>query len=55
MVMIISEQNSIHEVIAFPKNTVGVCSMDDSPSPVDEAQLTMDNIAVRMPPAKDKA
>jgi len=54
MVMIISEQNSIHEVIAFPKNTVGVCSMDDSPSPVDDAQLTMDNISVRMPPEKDK-
>jgi aspartyl-tRNA synthetase len=52
--MIVSEQSSIHEVIAFPKNTVGVCSMDDSPSPVDDAQLAMDNIAVRMPPEKEK-
>ena len=39
MVMIISEQNSIHEVIAFPKNTVGVSPMDDCPAPIEQKQL----------------
>jgi len=39
MVMIMSEQTSIKEVIAFPKNTVAVSPMDDSPSYLDQEQL----------------
>lgn len=39
LVMIISGQESIHEVIAFPKNTFGVDPMDGSPSEVDSKQL----------------
>lgn len=39
MIMIMSGQSSIKEVIAFPKNSAGVSPMDDSPSPVDEQQL----------------
>ena len=32
-------ESTIREVIAFPKNTLGQCPMDDSPSAVDEKQL----------------
>ncbi|MFW6251401.1 MAG: aspartate--tRNA ligase [Alkalispirochaetaceae bacterium] len=39
LVMIMAEEESIREVIAFPKNTVGISPMDDSPSPVEPAQL----------------
>jgi aspartyl-tRNA synthetase len=39
MVMIMSGQSSIKEVIAFPKNSAGISPMDDSPSPVDQEQL----------------
>ncbi len=39
ILMIISGQTSIKEVIAFPKNSAGISPMDDSPSFVDEAQL----------------
>ena len=31
--------DTIREVIAFPKNTLGASPMDDCPSPVDEKQL----------------
>ncbi len=41
MVMIMSEQTSIKEVIAFPKNTAAVSPMDDSPSYIDD-QLMKD-------------
>ncbi len=39
LVMLMAGESTIREVIAFPKNTVGICPMDDSPSPVDAAQL----------------
>jgi aspartyl-tRNA synthetase len=39
LVMILTQQESIREVIAFPKNTVGASPMDESPTIVDEAQL----------------
>lgn len=39
LAMIVSQQTSIKEVIAFPKNTFGVSPMDDSPSYVDKKQL----------------
>lgn len=39
LVMILTQQDSIREVIAFPKNTVGASPMDDSPAVVDEVQL----------------
>jgi len=39
LVMIMAGEESIREVIAFPKNTVGISPMDGSPSPVDEKQL----------------
>jgi len=39
LVMILTQQDSIREVIAFPKNTLGASPMDESPTAVDEGQL----------------
>ncbi len=39
LVMLMAGENTIREVIAFPKNTVGVSPMDDSPTEVDPSQL----------------
>lgn len=39
LVMIMSEQTSIKEVIAFPKNSFAVSPMDDCPNDVDAKQL----------------
>ena len=49
LVMIISEQTSIHEVIAFPKNTVGVCAMDNSPSELEPQNLKELHIKLDLP------
>ncbi|MEM5947076.1 aspartate--tRNA ligase [Spirochaetia bacterium 38H-sp] len=39
LVMIMAGEDSIRDVIAFPKNTVGASPMDESPAEVDKAQL----------------
>lgn len=39
LVMIMAGEDSIHEVIAFPKNNVAISPMDSCPSAVDDAQL----------------
>ncbi len=39
LVMLMAGETTIREVIAFPKNTVGVSPMDDSPTEVDPKQL----------------
>ncbi len=39
LVMLMEKQDSIHEVIAFPKNNLAASPMDECPSPVDEQQL----------------
>ena len=39
LVMLMAGENTIREVIAFPKNTQGVSLMDETPSEVDEKQL----------------
>jgi aspartyl-tRNA synthetase len=39
LVMLMAQQESIKEVIAFPKNSQGVSPMDDCPARVDETQL----------------
>ncbi len=44
--MIIANEQSIKEVIAFPKNTAALSPMDDSPSYVDQAQLEELHLAV---------
>jgi aspartyl-tRNA synthetase len=49
MVMIMAEQTSIKEVIAFPKNTAAISPMDDSPSWVDEQQLDDLHLIIKQP------
>ena len=49
LVMIMTHQRSIKDVIAFPKNTVGVSPMDDSPSPVDPRQLEDLHLRLNLP------
>ena len=39
LVMLMRHEESIHEVIAFPKNNLAASPMDECPSPVDEQQL----------------
>ena len=37
--MILSESDSIRDVIAFPKNAKATCPMSHAPTPVDPKQL----------------
>ena len=55
LVMLMAGESTIREVIAFPKNTAGVCPMDESPAAVDEAQLEELGIRVVEPPADEAA
>lgn len=45
LVMLMCHEDSIHEVIAFPKNNLAASPMDDCPSFVDDAQLKELHIA----------
>jgi aspartyl-tRNA synthetase len=47
MVMIFAGENSIREVMAFPKTASGMSLMDDAPSTVDEMQLRELHIKLR--------
>jgi len=47
LVMLFAKKSSIRDVIAFPKTSSGMSLMDDSPSYVDESQLTELHIKVR--------
>ncbi len=44
--MILSESDSIRDVIAFPKNAKATCPMSKAPTPVDEKQLEELHIAI---------
>jgi aspartyl-tRNA synthetase len=48
-VSILAELDSIRDVIAFPKNNSGRDVMNESPSPIDDAQLTELNLAITLP------
>ena len=39
LVMLLTHQSSIREVIAFPKNQAAQCMVSQAPSPVSEEQL----------------
>jgi len=47
LVMLFAGKSSIRDVIAFPKTSSGLSLMDDSPSYVDEAQLTELHVKIR--------
>lgn len=47
LTMLFAGKSSIRDVIAFPKTSSGISLMDDSPSHVDEHQLTELHIKVR--------
>jgi len=44
---ILSNSESIRDVIAFPKTQRGICPLSDAPSFVDDAQLKELNIKLR--------
>ena len=46
LVMLMRHEESIHEVIAFPKNNTASSPMDDCPSPVEQSQL--DELHIRI-------
>ena len=53
LVMLLAEENTIREVMVFPKNTVGASPMDDCPSAVDREQLKDLHLKL-IPPEKDE-
>ena len=53
LVMLMAGEESIREVIAFPKTANGLSPMDDSPSPVDARQLA--ELGLRLAPKPPKA
>lgn len=55
LVMLLAGQESIRDVIAFPKTTSGGCLMSGAPSHVSEAQLRELGIRVVEPPKKEAA
>ena len=47
MVMLFTEENSIRDLIAFPKTTSGLSLMDEAPSKVSEEQLRELHVKLR--------
>ena len=47
LVMLMTGQHSIKEVIAFPKNSFAESPMDECPSPVDQKQLDELHLVIR--------
>ena len=46
--MILTNSESIRDVIAFPKNASGVCPMSEAPTFVDEKQLSDLHLEVKL-------
>ncbi len=49
LIMLMEGEESIHEVIAFPKNNLAASPMDECPSEVDQAQLDDLHITIHDP------
>ena len=54
MVMLLTHDKSIREVIAFPKTQSGICLMSSAPTEVDEKQLRELNIKTLIDKKKEK-
>jgi aspartyl-tRNA synthetase len=54
MLMLLLKEDSIREVIAFPKTQSGADMMVEAPGPVDEAQLVELHVASVFPPEPEK-
>lgn len=50
LVMLLTHQSSIREVIAFPKNQAAQCMVSQAPAPVDQEQLAELGISVKSKP-----
>jgi len=53
MVMLMAGESTIRQVIAFPKNTVGVSPVDGAPAEADPAQLAELGLDLKPPKAKE--
>ncbi len=53
LVMIMCGEDSIREVIPFPKNSVGVSPMDDAPAVVDDQQMKDLHLVLNLPEDKE--
>ena len=51
--MVMAGESTIREVMAFPKNTMGVSAVDFSPAGVETAQLDELGLAIVAPPKED--
>lgn len=54
LIMLMAEEDSIREVIAFPKVKDASCLMSEAPDIVDEKQLEELGIAIRVQEEKDE-
>ncbi|MFW5712909.1 MAG: aspartate--tRNA ligase [Spirochaetia bacterium] len=54
LIMVMAQEDSIKEVIAFPKNNVGASPMDDCPAPVDQDQLDMLHLELKLPEEEEQ-
>ncbi|MBI3552993.1 MAG: aspartate--tRNA ligase [Elusimicrobia bacterium] len=52
LIAILRGEDSIREVIAFPKTAKGTCPLSEAPSPVKEKQLEELHIKLNLPPLK---